>query len=225
MQRSLSFDYESELVAALKRHLSWQLLQDLLARQQFLFFEELQVGMRIPDLIVIDAPSDYKEDAVSSGVSQLESTVLAELCNHGPQGLRSIADAIFTREWRILDALSRLLKSGLVAEEAPGAFRATCCEVVRSPSIVSIEVKLTDWRRAIDQAKSYLSFSDYSLIALPAPIAGRPAVLTECKNSGIGLIAVELESADIIVPPIENEYFDGDRFWLISKVSSFRCCQ
>ncbi len=54
---------------------------------------------------------------------------------------------------------------------------------------VSVELKLTNWRRAIEQALLYQLCSDYSFIALPESTVKRVDLgLLTCH--GIGLIAV-----------------------------------
>jgi hypothetical protein len=54
---------------------------------------------------------------------------------------------------------------------------------------VSVELKLNNWRRAVEQALLYQLCSDYSFIALPEPIVKR-VNLDLLSSHGIGLIAV-----------------------------------
>ena len=61
-------------------------------------------------------------------------------------------------------------------------------------STVAFELKLNDWRRALEQALLYQLCSDYVYIAMPERSAGR-VDMAELKSQGIGLISV-LESGD-----------------------------
>lgn len=61
-------------------------------------------------------------------------------------------------------------------------------------STVAFELKLADWRRALEQALLYQLCSDYVYIAMPERSAGKVDV-TELKSQGVGLISV-LESGD-----------------------------
>jgi hypothetical protein len=61
-------------------------------------------------------------------------------------------------------------------------------------STVAFELKLTDWRRALEQALLYQLCSDYVYIAMPERSAGKVDV-AELRSQGIGLISV-LESGD-----------------------------
>jgi hypothetical protein len=61
-------------------------------------------------------------------------------------------------------------------------------------STVAFELKLTDWRRALEQALLYQLCSDYVYIAMPERSTGK-VDMTELRSQGIGLISV-LESGD-----------------------------
>jgi hypothetical protein len=61
-------------------------------------------------------------------------------------------------------------------------------------STVAFELKLTDWRRALEQALLYQVCSDYVYIAMPERSAGKVDV-AKLRSQGIGLISV-LESGD-----------------------------
>jgi hypothetical protein len=54
---------------------------------------------------------------------------------------------------------------------------------------IAIELKLTDWRRALEQAMLYQLCSDLVYIAMPESSARR-VNQTELENNGIGLISV-----------------------------------
>ena len=64
----------------------------------------------------------------------------------------------------------------------------------RSDSTIAVELKLTDWRRALEQALLYQLCSDYVYIAMPERSAGK-VDKAELQSQGIGLISV-LESGD-----------------------------
>jgi len=61
-------------------------------------------------------------------------------------------------------------------------------------STVAFELKLADWRRALEQALLYQLCSDYVYIAMPERSAGKVDV-AELRSQGVGLISV-LESGD-----------------------------
>jgi len=59
------------------------------------------------------------------------------------------------------------------------------------PEIVTIEVKVGDWRRAVAQAARNRIFAHRSFIALPEQVAERVKTETIFRGLGIGLLKVE----------------------------------
>src|SRR5262249_2244666 len=65
---------------------------------------------------------------------------------------------------------------------------------VHQNSTIAFELKLSNWRRALEQALLYQLCSDYVYIAMPERSAGKVDI-AELKGQGIGLISV-LDSGD-----------------------------
>lgn len=69
-------------------------------------------------------------------------------------------------------------------------------------SVVSFELKLTDWRGALVQAFRYKSFSDYSYVVLPKETAIKASENQSIfEQYGIGLASFNGNSYDIIYRP------------------------
>jgi hypothetical protein len=71
-------------------------------------------------------------------------------------------------------------------------------------STVAFELKLADWRRALEQALLYQLCSDYVYIAMPERSAGKVDI-SQLRTQGIGLISVR-ESGDCscLLPAAEH---------------------
>jgi len=70
---------------------------------------------------------------------------------------------------------------------------------------IAIELKLTDWRRALEQAMLYQLCSDFVYIALPERSARR-VDLTQLRENGIGLLAVfNSGSCSCLLPAVEHD--------------------
>jgi hypothetical protein len=59
------------------------------------------------------------------------------------------------------------------------------------PEILTIEVKVADWRRALSQAARNCIFSHRSFVALPEKIASRIRSETLFRELGIGLLSID----------------------------------
>lgn len=69
----------------------------------------------------------------------------------------------------------------------------------RDGSCVAVELKLTKWQRAFEQALIYQLCSDFSYVAMPREFVRRVAV-EDFRAFGVGLIAVSSRSCRVIVP-------------------------
>ena len=69
-------------------------------------------------------------------------------------------------------------------------------------SMVSFELKLTDWRGALIQAFRYKSFSDYSYVVLPTETANKAIEHKDIfEQYGIGLASFDNNTYDIMYRP------------------------
>ncbi len=69
---------------------------------------------------------------------------------------------------------------------------------------ISIEVKIKDWRMGIGQAQRYLSFSDYSYLAMPEKYISNVS-FEHIKSSGVGLLSINENTIDEIVAPTKSQ--------------------
>lgn len=83
------------------------------------------------------------------------------------------------------------------------------CLVNKNYEIITIECKLNNWRKAIEQCKDHKLCSDYSYICVPKKKVSSK-IIDELKEKGIGLFLYDetLENPLIeIVSPIRNKPF------------------
>lgn len=95
---------------------------------------------------------------------------------------------------------------------------------LRKNETVAIELKLTKWRRALEQALLYQLCSDLVYIAMPERSA-RKVDMAELKNRGIGLITVsDSGSCSCVLPAGEhNEVREFYRSTQINYLRSLSC--
>ena len=86
----------------------------------------------------------------------------------------------------------------------------------RRNSTVAFELKLTDWRRALEQALLYQLCSDYVYIAMPERSAERVDV-AKLQSQGIGLISV-LESGDCCCLLPATEHSEVRQFYRSTQI-------
>ena len=83
-------------------------------------------------------------------------------------------------------------------------------------STIAVELKLTDWRRALEQAMLYQLCSDYVYIAMPERSVGKVDT-AELMSQGIGLISV-LESGDCFCLLRATEHTEVRQFYRSTQI-------
>lgn len=219
--RKALFPLESHLLGRLERSALAKVLRSR-GTAEWLAFRHLQVGMTIPDLVLVRKPR-VKPPSRSirpsrSRLTVFDSWALAELLRYGPQRLDTLAGRLHARAERVLGSLGRLERLDLILTPTRGVYRAARMRSLLSAEVVAVEAKLQRWGEALDQAVSYLSFANRSFIALPEPLAsGRETVREACSQAGIGLLAVGVGAPRLVVPARRHEPRSGDWVWLLSK--------
>ena len=69
---------------------------------------------------------------------------------------------------------------------------------------ISIEVKVKDWRMGLMQAQRYLSFSDYSYLALPEKYISN-ASTEEIGSTGVGLLSINENNIEEVIAPRKSQ--------------------
>ena len=82
---------------------------------------------------------------------------------------------------------------------------------------IAVELKLTDWRRALEQAVLYQLCSDYVYIAMPERFVGRVDT-GKLESQGIGLIAV-LDSGDCSCLLRATEHKEVRQFYRSTQIA------
>jgi hypothetical protein len=156
---------------------------------------ELPLGAGVPDLIV----AAYHHDVLAlANVDISHSEILAYLRIVGRARLETIAERLQMPEKTTQKRLEALLDARVlsVSDEVfilPPLWR----EIL--PEIVTIEVKVSDWRRAVEQAARNRIFAHRSYVALPQRTAERVRMEPLFAQLGLGLVGVTEEKEVHIV--------------------------
>ena len=118
--------------------------------------------------------------------------------------------------------LKSLFKNFEIYEEV-GLFNRNIDMVILSGEIIhSIEFKLHDWRKALEQAEDYRLASDYSYICMPERKVSETFKSPLIKN-GIGLILYNKKDDKIktvVSPVLSNKKINFYKKQLVSKILS-----
>ncbi|WP_457253602.1 hypothetical protein [Pedococcus sp. P5_B7] len=152
---------------------------------------ELDAGWGVADLVAArraDGSTTRDRRAVND---QMQLLVL-EACRvtRTESDLRELAP----HGWRSLHvrAVRPLVEAGLLREGARGKDRTYLSGLqVTDPfaDLVAVELKLSNWRRALAQAVRYRIFAERSYVAMPYERVGE-LLIREARRVGVGVLAV-----------------------------------
>jgi hypothetical protein len=156
------------------------------------------IGAGMPDLVVV---SYYPELLALANIELADASIFAYLRAVRKARLETIAERTGTCAKKLSDRLSSLVDAE--------AIEASCDTFALSPlwreiltEVITIEVKVSNWKKAIRQAARNRIFAHLSFVALPEPLARRIRTEPLLSGLGIGLISVsDSEGVAVIRKP------------------------
>ena len=130
---------------------------------------------------------------------------------------------MFQTEEAMVGAFVELLSSGTtpwgvvrVVREFPYVRGRTDVVVTTEEITIAFEAKLTDWRRALDQAYRNTCFAEESYVLLPLGGVDRALkCLGEFRDRGVGLCCISKGNFSILQEPISRQPIEP---WLTAQV-------
>lgn len=200
--RPNGFRLETEIVRVLTSRGPTTLRPAASMRRRLKIFPEIEVGMVIPDLVVMSWGSRCPQRSGKCiSLTDLDSQVLAAFLR-AKHRLSSflVARHLYSTPSRTSTALSRLQKHGILMKESPEYFKVNMGVIPKNLHVIAIEAKLLRWKDALLQAKSYRRFANRCYVALPKYVIARnPKIKLVCRGEGVGLIGVERSRLDVVL--------------------------
>jgi hypothetical protein len=152
------------------------------------------IGAGMPDLLFVS----YEPDVFALARLELKDAhILAYLRAVKRARIPTIAERMNVPNRRITRSLYRLADAHAVSVSDETATLSPSYRDVL-PEVVSIEVKVANWQRALDQAKRNRLFCHRSFVALPRDVALRAKSEPAFAGFAVGVLSVA-ESGDVTV--------------------------
>lgn len=148
------------------------------------------IGAGLPDLII----ASYNPDVLK--LSQIETSncrILAYLRMTRFADLESLMRIVKIPRKKANTQIEWLLDEEVIFLKSKRFFLCPLWFKIL-PEIVTIEAKVTDWQKAIDQANRNRIFAHRSFIALPKNVAERIKKEPSLKKFGLGLLSVDKDN-------------------------------
>jgi len=155
----------------------------------------LPLGAGVPDLVVVSY--DPQVFALAH-VDLTDAQILAYLRAVGKARLDTIAERMGTSPEKLSSRLSNLVEAEAIAASANTFSLAPPWRHIL-PEIITIEVKVSNWQRAVEQAARNRIFAHLSFVALPEKVSERVRKEPLLGRLGIGLISVSEDGTAALV--------------------------
>jgi hypothetical protein len=203
----------------------FQWSNDFVSAQPCWRASSVQVGAGMPDLIL----ATYRPEITKlSSTGEYHAGVLAFLRLVRAATAQTIAEKIGRPKRRIEEALGLLVDAEAI-EHKGNVFKLTTRWRQILPKTIAVEAKVSDWRKAVEQASRNSIFVHYSYVALPERLSLRVAADPIFDQVGVGVISVA-ETGKVRIlrralrsSPIAWYYYYGLALTLSSSQERRRC--
>jgi hypothetical protein len=180
---------------------------------------EPSIGLVIPDVLV-GVVNRRPSILARSHFTTIEGSVLAVLERAGLMETRAIQRALFLPDVTCFRVLEKLCRIGAIERVGEAEWKLNQSAQTGGVELIAFEAKLRLWKRALDQAVSYLTFVDRAYVVLDGNQVRISAdVLSAFVDQGVGLWLQHGYAATEVVPARGSApHFSADRVRAIEKV-------
>ncbi|MGK2860245.1 MAG: hypothetical protein ACSLFQ_23865 [Thermoanaerobaculia bacterium] len=188
-------------------------------------------GFRSPSVVLQEVvlPTGVP-DAIAVLLKNRDFAMVEERLGLGPNDLRlfqhisnvgqtSVDDLALALRWGTTDlrrAVTALEAAGLVHETTRRVRARSLADVFLARQIIAIEAKMTDWKRALDQAIGNTWFASHSYILLPERPLKRE-IVSAAMRFGIGILTYDGEVTKTKLRAIARRLPASYGSWLVHE--------
>jgi len=155
------------------------------------------LGAGRPDLVVVT----YKPEIfLLSSFDSTATDILAYLFSVNKARLTTIGNRLKKSDHFVLSQLQELVDTRVVIKHNDGYSLSKKWRSIL-PDITAIEVKVSDWRKAVQQAARNRVLAHSSYIALPENISQKAALDSTTSSLGLGIIEIGKNDTVRVVRP------------------------
>lgn len=166
-------------------------------------------GRRFTDLMLGDFDGNMSEKE-RKNLPKVTSWLQRQLArtNQKPMTPQKLCEGFVARtETRRLKQIRDLVRWGFMTELDDGKVQPSKEIQNQIPTrTVAFEAKLSDWKRAVEQAKNYRRFTHTSWVVMPEKFGEHELLISSCKTAKVGLAVFGPKGVTKVVPaPIAND--------------------
>jgi hypothetical protein len=159
---------------------------------------EMQVGMRIPDLLLVFGASGAHRAPLK--LTYFDCAIVAAVLDAGPTSVSELAHRTYASDGEIAHRVERLIRLRLLERRGDASLQAQDGTVPQDVRVVAVEAKLTRWKEALTQAQGCLAFANEAYIAMPGSVVrSNVPAMEACALAGVGVIAVDEGGSSVLL--------------------------
>ncbi|SEJ54879.1 hypothetical protein SAMN05660742_11035 [Propionispira arboris] len=200
------------------KHLSAALSESIECSSSALALE-FPVKYRIIDVAIAYALPDFLTNDISTlkcfkYLNGFSIGILSQFWLYNKVSIQKLQNELFLDQKVIEKYVSKLLKCNLITQVSKNSYTATELKSLKELGLISIELKLYNWKEALEQAEFNLLFSDFSFVALDkSRISDKNDILPFFKKKNIGLLVVSNNGAiEPLFTPKKNKKYDKNLY-------------
>ena len=184
---------------------------------------EMPVGICIPDVLSVVGSWNVKRTPKLRRWTHQHSFLTWALRSRGPLAVDQVAGLAYQSVEKMAELADDLLSCAVLIETSDGNLRlAPRCPLLLA-QVWAVELKLTRWRNALEQARQYLDFADIVVVGMD-PDGVKRANSACFRELGIGLAAIGRGATRWLVAPRKRRLVElgPDHDYIIGSVLSRR---
>lgn len=157
----------------------------------------LPIGSGAPDIVL----AQWRPEILSFSDYNLDTAKLLGYLR-GVSHARSdtIADRL-RKSSRLVSKRLEALEDDCIVQRAQSSYRLAAPWRSVLSDVITIEVKVRDWRRAVSQAARNSILAHKSLVAMPSRIAERVRLDPVVQSLGLGVISIDQDGVELVKRP------------------------
>lgn len=190
-----------------------QILNNYIEKSEVIYGNEIRMGIGIPDVMIgFDIPNTH-ENVLDYYMLKLYDFIRENDISSLPEAIQmSYLPKANVRRYIVALTEKHILN---VVDSKIEVIREIDWDKVGTN--VSIEVKVKDWKSGLFQAQRYLSFSDYSYLAIAEEYLDK-VEFENFTSSGVGLLSISQTEIREIISPVKSN--DCNYFFKYISISS-----
>ncbi len=177
---------------------------------------EVAVGPVIPDIVYVKFKFRPMLANWASKITYRHAHIIHILRQSRAQSIEMLSSKSFESPDRLLPLVKDLVKWNLICQSSRGTYALSMELKTIKAEVISVETKLHKWKDALTQAKSYLGFSNQSVVIMSENCAPTSKTNMQLfKESGVGLCEANVNTIKWIVKPKSIKQSSTNREYLV----------